>query len=499
MAGMKKSATSAPKPASSDASLRSHSSTASVISRISDTVVCVGKRAVKLTEKAAAAMKNRRPTFFVVVVISDDPETEPEIVDPQVQDQAELGSEPAGMSTAASLSNHLPHDHPPVSPDHWDNMSQDSHGESGALSWLSDSPVPYISGSWPSNDVSIQVSDHTLASGPLKSTPGSSTMAMSSGSAMSASGPSTSTSGHDLTLHLLHEIFLGHLVQRTCISVFHSDLSTAQHFLELHAIPFSNLNLVQYYHVEAANSLDQTIQAVVLSAVTQMSTESPAHIAAALNIHVSGVQSLPFRLCGELRKYSENLCSVDINHWSSATVAELFHSFEKLQRPALISIAALQRIQIPNKATIEFLRTQITQHIISANCSQIRSLVVPSLSLMSIYLYLTVQMSMMNGRPQSKALIPPWKLYNAFRPGALIMAIVQISMFGFTESSHQTPGTPTPASKIAGPSLSQETLGSFDIIDHSENSHEAPPRKRSKETASGEKGKSSGRQGTGFA
>ncbi|KAJ7796825.1 hypothetical protein B0H14DRAFT_2619574 [Mycena olivaceomarginata] len=44
-----------------------------------------------------------------------------------------------------------------------------------------------------------------------------------------------------------------------------------------------------------------------------------------------------------------------------------------------------------------------------------------------------------------------------------------------------TPGTPTPASKSAGPSSSQETLGSFDIIDDSENSREAPPRKGSKE------------------
>ncbi|KAJ7864217.1 hypothetical protein B0H14DRAFT_2574439 [Mycena olivaceomarginata] len=66
-------------------------------------------------------------------------------------------------------------------------------------------------------------------------------------------------------------------------------------------------------------------------------------------------------------------------------------------------------------------------------------------------------------------------------------------------SSHQTSGTPTPASKSAGLSVSQETLGSFDIIDDSENSCEAPPRKRSKGTASGEKGKSSGRRGTGFA
>ncbi|KAJ7825924.1 hypothetical protein B0H14DRAFT_3874248 [Mycena olivaceomarginata] len=70
MAGAKKSATSALKPASSDASLRSRSSAASAISRISDTV--------RVTKK---------PKVFV---ISDDSEEEPELVDPQVQDQAEL-------------------------------------------------------------------------------------------------------------------------------------------------------------------------------------------------------------------------------------------------------------------------------------------------------------------------------------------------------------------------------------------------------------------------
>jgi hypothetical protein len=74
---------------------------------------------------------------------------------------------------------------------------------------------------------------------------------------------------------------------------------------------------------------------------TQMSPESVAHMATALNIHVSGVQNLCSRLCGELPKYSENICPVDIKHLSSATVAELFHSFEKLRKPALISIAAL--------------------------------------------------------------------------------------------------------------------------------------------------------------
>ncbi|KAJ7707822.1 hypothetical protein B0H14DRAFT_2646830 [Mycena olivaceomarginata] len=64
----------------------------------------------------------------------------------------------------------------------------------------------------------------------------------------------------------------------------------------------------------------------------------------------------------------------------------------------------------------------------------------------------------------NKALIPPWKLYNAFQPGALIMAIVQRGMTDLFSTGHQTPGTPTPASKSAGLSSSQETLGSFDKL-----------------------------------
>jgi isocitrate lyase len=59
MAGAKKSTTSAPKPASSDASLHSRSSAASAVFRIPDTVIHADKRAIKLTEKAAAAVKMR--------------------------------------------------------------------------------------------------------------------------------------------------------------------------------------------------------------------------------------------------------------------------------------------------------------------------------------------------------------------------------------------------------------------------------------------------------
>jgi hypothetical protein len=178
----------------------------------------------------------------------------------------------------------------------------DSHGESGVLSRLSDSPTPYILGIRPSNYVSIQVSDHTLASRPSTTTPGSSMMVMSSGSAMSASGPSTSTSGHDLM-----EMPPGHHVQRTRISVFCSDLSTIQCSLELHALPFSNINLVQCRHI------------LLYHMVTGACTD---------------------------------------------------HHVDAAEFPRPDRSGRHDHIQISDKATIEFLHTQIMQHIISGHCSQ---------------------------------------------------------------------------------------------------------------------------------
>jgi hypothetical protein len=105
MAGTKKKT----KSPSSDASVHSVSSSiASAVSRASNTIARAGKRAIKLTEKAVAAMKTKvtkkqkgassflflsgsqRLTCVIVIAVEGD--TEPEIVDPEVQDQAELGA-----------------------------------------------------------------------------------------------------------------------------------------------------------------------------------------------------------------------------------------------------------------------------------------------------------------------------------------------------------------------------------------------------------------------
>ncbi|KAJ7245990.1 hypothetical protein C8J57DRAFT_1476245 [Mycena rebaudengoi] len=53
-------------------------------------------------------------------------------------------------------------------------------------------------------------------------------------------------------------------------------------------------------------------------------------------------------------------------------------------------------------------------------------------------LYFQLEFSLapqLNISDHNKVLIPPWKLYNALRPGALIMSVVQISTFGFPEGS----------------------------------------------------------------
>ncbi|KAJ7355968.1 hypothetical protein DFH08DRAFT_511929 [Mycena albidolilacea] len=87
MAGTKKKT----KSPSSDASVHSVSSSiASAMSRTSNTIARAGKRAIKLTEKAVAAVKTKVTKKQKVITVESD--TEPEIVDPEVQDQAELNA-----------------------------------------------------------------------------------------------------------------------------------------------------------------------------------------------------------------------------------------------------------------------------------------------------------------------------------------------------------------------------------------------------------------------
>jgi hypothetical protein len=134
------------------------------------------------------------------------------------------------------------------------------------------------------------------------------------------------------SLNLLRDILLGHHVTCSRIFVFHADLPTIQRSLELHAIPHAGLTLVQcrrllLHHIttgacanhavdallsphpdrstcrvlcqdfESAVDLSKAVFNVILDADDkQISTESLLHVAAALNISVSGDRNLRFKI-----------------------------------------------------------------------------------------------------------------------------------------------------------------------------------------------------------
>ncbi|KAK7006909.1 hypothetical protein R3P38DRAFT_3213677 [Favolaschia claudopus] len=107
-----------------------------------------------------------------------------------------------------------------------------------------------------------------------------------------------------------------------------------------------------------------------------MSTESLSHIAAALDITVSGSRNMRFKLRAALRahlniEYADSCklgqCLLIID---ASSVADFFSSFESHRKPALVAIAAFHRIALPPNATTEQIRTRITEHIVSRRCLQ---------------------------------------------------------------------------------------------------------------------------------
>jgi hypothetical protein len=101
-----------------------------------------------------------------------------------------------------------------------------------------------------------------------------------------------------------------------------------------------------------------------------MPTENLSHIASALQINISGSarlrsRNLRFRLHASLRKVLDNIASGPPRSRSSASVADFFNSFESHSRLVLVSIAALQRVPLAPRATINEIRLKITNHIIS--------------------------------------------------------------------------------------------------------------------------------------
>ncbi|KAJ7204982.1 hypothetical protein GGX14DRAFT_397918 [Mycena pura] len=217
--------------------------------------------------------------------------------------------------------------------------------------------------------------------------------------------PSTSAAVHEhapapptSSLNILRDIFIAHYRTHSRISVFHSDLPAIKNALALHAVPHNNMNLIQCRHalihhlvsgacvehksdVLPHSKLDRSTCAVIAeefdSAASmaiaaldiiltandkKMSTEYLCHVAAALNIRLSGSRNLRFKLKAELRKYLQSCQSTSVESRSSVSVAGFFSSFETHLRPALVSIAALHRVELPSKCNVEHIRKLITEH-----------------------------------------------------------------------------------------------------------------------------------------
>src|ERR1700742_2021963 len=65
-------------------------------------------------------------------------------------------------------------------------------------------------------------------------------------------------------------------------------------------------------------------EAILIIVLEADHTQTLGHVAAALNIRVSGAHHLRFKLRGALRKYFDTLPSTNVKYHSSVTVAEVF-------------------------------------------------------------------------------------------------------------------------------------------------------------------------------
>jgi hypothetical protein len=117
--------------------------------------------------------------------------------------------------------------------------------------------------------------------------------------------------------------------------------------------------------------MSKAVFSIILDAENkEISTESLFHIAAAVNISVSGDRNLRFKVHSVIGKHAEGLSSVGTDVCSSASIADFLKSFESYCRPILLSIAALHCIQVPANTTNDFPRSLITQHLLPRHCSQ---------------------------------------------------------------------------------------------------------------------------------
>lgn len=99
---------------------------------------------------------------------------------------------------------------------------------------------------------------------------------------------------------------------------------------------------------------------IVLTADSkEIPTEQPSHVAAALNVTTTGSRNIRFKVKAAIRRHLLTVQSATIDSRSSASVADFFNSFEAHRRPILLSIAALHRVQLPEKVTVDCIQTEL--------------------------------------------------------------------------------------------------------------------------------------------
>ncbi|KAJ7240189.1 hypothetical protein C8J57DRAFT_1245408 [Mycena rebaudengoi] len=115
----------------------------------------------------------------------------------------------------------------------------------------------------------------------------------------------------------------------------------------------------------AAEVSEAALNVILNAGSKQMSTEHYCHVAAAMNITTSGTRNLRFKLRAAIRKHLVSITSADSDNCSSTSVTDFLNSFESHRKPVLLAIAAFHRIQLPPKPTVESIRAEITEHIVS--------------------------------------------------------------------------------------------------------------------------------------
>jgi hypothetical protein len=171
---------------------------------------------------------------------------------------------------------------------------------------------------------------------------------------------------HDMSLIQCRQALIHHIIIGTCFEN-PSNLSDAA---SCSRQELSTCRAISRGYSSAADVSQAALNIILNADREQMPTEHYCHVAAAMNISVSGTRNLRFKLRAAIRKNLFHINLAESVNRCSASVADFFNSFESHRKPVLIAIAAFHRINIPPKANAEDIRTEITKHIISGHCAR---------------------------------------------------------------------------------------------------------------------------------